>query len=210
MTPVARTLSARGWEILNLGYPSRHADIATLAAQVGDQISQWACDAQVDVVTHSLGGIVLRRAVAGGHLSATRVHRVVMLGPPNQGSELADVLPRVPIIGRVYRWFTGAAGEELGTGSSGIAAQLPAVPFELGVIAGTLSLNPWFAAILGGPSDGKVRVDRTRVAGMRDMLVVPSWHPALMISGEVRRQVMQFLTTGHFEHAVARPRPGST
>jgi triacylglycerol lipase len=87
---------------------------------------------------------------------------------------------------------------ELGIGPAGVAAQLPPVPFELGVIAGDRSLNPVFSAVLREPNDGKVRVDRTRVAGMRDFLVVPHWHPLLMAAPSVVAQTLHFLEYGGF------------
>lgn len=79
-----------------------------------------------------------------------------------------------------------------------IPPQLPAVPFELGVIAGNRSVNPFFSALLGAPNDGKVRLDRARVNGMRDFIVVPSWHPLLMTSRVVTEQTLHFLERGEF------------
>jgi hypothetical protein len=144
MRPIERLLSAHGYRVLNLGYPSRSASIPELARRVASEIAQWAPAEPLDFVTHSLGGILIRQAVAAGHLSAERMRRVVMLGPPNTGSELADQLPRWPVFGPVYRKLTGPAGVQLGTDSSSVPASLPPVPFETGVIAGTRSYNPIF------------------------------------------------------------------
>ena len=94
--------------------------------------------------------------------------------------------------------FTGPAGVELGTDSSSVPAGLPAVPFETGVIAGTRSYNPIFSAVLGARSDGKVRVERTHVAGMQDFVEVPYWHPLLMVPRSVHTLVVRFLETGRF------------
>ena len=198
MRPVERALAKRGYLVLNLGYPSRSARIGLLASRVAQQIADWEVDRPLDFVTHSLGGILLRAAVADGLLPLARVRRVVMLGPPNGGSELADVLPGMPVVGPLYRRFTGPAGLELGTMTHAIPPQLPAVAFELGVIAGNRSVNPFFSALLGAPNDGKVRVDRARVEGMRDFIVVPSWHPLLMASRAVTEQILHFLERGEF------------
>jgi pimeloyl-ACP methyl ester carboxylesterase len=201
MRPVERALTNRGYRVLNVGYASRTAPIAELAAQVARRVGAWSAPAPIDFVTHSLGGILLRVGIASGMLPLDRVRRVVMLGPPNGGSELADTLPALPLVGALYRRFTGPAGLELGTTPTGVPAGLPPVAFELGVIAGNRSMNPFFSAILGAPNDGKVRVDRARVDGMRDFIVVPSWHPLLMVSAVVAEQTLHFLEHGTFRHS---------
>jgi len=198
MRPIERVLSAHGYDVLNLGYPSRSASIVDLARRISSDIARWAANDALDFVTHSLGGLLIRQAVADGHLLADRVHRVVMLGPPNAGSELADQLPRWPVFGPVYRKFTGPAGLQLGTSPRGVPARLPPVPFATGVIAGTRSFNPIFSAVLGGRSDGKVRVERTYVGGMRDFVEVPYWHPMLMMPKSVHALILRFLETGTF------------
>src|SRR4030095_7854453 len=109
--PVAREAVRRGYQVHNLGYPSRRAPIEELAENVGHRVLHVAGDSAVDVVTHSMGGIVLRAAVAAGILPPEAVRRVVMLAPPNHGSELADRLRDF----RVYRFATGPAGRHIGT-----------------------------------------------------------------------------------------------
>ena len=198
MRPLERALRRRGYTVLNLGYRSRQADIAGLAASVARRLRDWEGGRPLDFITHSLGGILVRVAVAEGWLSADRIRRVVMLGPPNGGSELVDILPALPLLGGLYRLVTGPAGLELGTAVNGVPARLPPVPFEVGIIAGNRSLNPVFSAMLGGPSDGKVRVDRARVEGMRDFIVVPQWHPTMMLSRTVAEQALHFLAHGAF------------
>jgi hypothetical protein len=199
MRPLQRALEASDYLVLNCGYRSRTADIATLARDVADRISQWQPEGKLDFVTHSLGGILVRAALAYGYLPRQRIRRVVMLGPPNAGSEVVDVIRSIPIVARIYATLTGPAGAQLGTAASGLPAQLPPVDFELGVIAGNRSFNPIFSAMLGSENDGKVRVDRARVEGMRELLVVPHWHPLLVAAPSVLRQVVQFLETGAFQ-----------
>ena len=121
-----------------------------------------------------------------------------MLGTPNGGSELSDRLPKLPILGPIYTRLTGPVGRALGTGEGGLAAQLPPVAFEAGIVAGTRSWNPFFSRLIGGENDGKVRVDRARVDGMRDFLTVPQWHPILMLDPRIIRQLIAFLESGSF------------
>jgi triacylglycerol lipase len=199
MYRLQRVLEARNYLVMNCGYKSRSADIATLAQDVASRVVQWESTAPLDFVTHSLGGILLRVALAHGHLPRQRVRRVVMLGPPNAGSEVVDVLSAIPIVASIYAAFTGPAGTQLGTNVGGVPAQLPPVDFELGVIAGNRSFNPVFSAILGPENDGKVRVERARVEGMREFLVVPNWHPMLVAAPRVLTQVVHFLEAGAFQ-----------
>ncbi|HEX6058148.1 MAG TPA: hypothetical protein VFZ11_03940 [Gemmatimonadaceae bacterium] len=145
-------------------------------------------------MTHSLGGIVLRAAVAAGWLPAAALRRVVMLAPPNAGSELADVLSRMPL----FRLAVGPAGPQLVTGEGSLVAALPPVPFETGVIAGVRAANPLFARAFAGPNDGKVSVERAVVAGMRDFVTMPCGHTFIMDRPDVVRQIFHFLAGGAF------------
>ena len=199
MRLIEQALVNHGYRVINLGYPSRAGDIATLATNVGRQIATLEGEEPIDFVTHSLGGILLRVAVAARVLSPQRIRRVVMLGPPNGGSELADVLPGIPVFGWLYRQITGPAGLELGTASNGVIGRLPPVSFDVGAIAGNRSFNPLFSAMLGEANDGKARVERTRVEWMKDFLVVPHWHPLMMFSPKVVAQVLHYLDAGAFE-----------
>jgi pimeloyl-ACP methyl ester carboxylesterase len=192
--PVARAAAQSGYAVHNLGYPSRRAPIERLADDVGHRILALAAHASVDVVTHSMGGIVLRAAVARGVLSSEALHRVVMLAPPNQGSEVADRLRDL----RFYRFALGPAGQQIGTGEGSVPRRLPPPPFELGVIAGRRSNNRFFARILGDESDGKVRVASAGVEGMRELIVVDHAHTFIMWAPDVLAHIFAFLEHGRF------------
>ncbi|HKQ59631.1 MAG TPA: hypothetical protein VJS92_00015, partial [Candidatus Polarisedimenticolaceae bacterium] len=129
--------------------------------------------------------------------------RVVMLGPPNGGSELIDAIGRVPLLRRL----AGRTRMQLGTGADGVPAGLGPVDFELGVIAGTRRLNLPLALLIPGPNDGIVAVARTRVDGMSDFLEVPHTHTFMMRSREVIRQTLLFLERGRFDHGTASLSP---
>jgi hypothetical protein len=149
----------------------------------------------VDVVTHSMGGIVLRAAVAAGILPAEAVRRVVMLAPPNHGSELADRLRDF----RIYRLATGPAGQQIGTNEESVPKRLPPPPFEVGIIAGRRAANPVFARVMGSESDGKVTVGSAQLDGMRDLVVVDRAHTFIMWSPDVLAQTFTFLERGRFD-----------
>jgi pimeloyl-ACP methyl ester carboxylesterase len=198
MRPIERALRRRGHGVHSVGYPSRRASIAAHSERVAGTLRDVAAGRPVHLVTHSLGGIVLRLAVARALLAPEAVGRVVMLAPPNQGSELVDALRASRLLGRVYRHVMGPAGMELGTLAHDLPRTLPPVPFELGVIAGRHSLSPWFGRAFPAEHDGKVSVAATAVAGMRELIVVPHSHTFLMRAPSVIAQVLHFLEHGRF------------
>jgi len=196
MAGMARSLGRQGYAVVNLDYPSTRAPVETLVDTVlVPQMSalDLPLEGRVHFVTHSMGGILVRDYLRRHR--QPQLGRVVMLAPPNRGSELVDRLgPLAP-----FRWINGPAGQQLGTGDDGLPQRLGAVDFELGVIAGTRSLNPLYSAWIDGEDDGKVSVARTRVDGMRDFLTVPHTHTFLMSAPAVQRQTLHFLRTGRFD-----------
>lgn len=197
MDNLARDLKAEGYLVVNESYPSRAKPIAELTRAVGDGITQ--CRAQsapsIHFVTHSLGGILVR-AYFQDHV-VPEAHRVVMLGPPNHGSEVVDRHGDA----WWFKLFTGPAGQELGTSSESLPNRLAPIPLEVGVIAGTKSLDPWFSAALPRPNDGKVSVWSARLAEMQDFITVPHSHTFIADAEGVSMQIQHFLAHGAFEHA---------
>lgn len=191
-----RMLQAAGFRTLNLDYPSRKRLLEDLAGHVHRAAAGFieADGAPLHIVTHSMGGL-LARAYLTRHRPVS-LGRVVMLGPPNGGSEVADLLVRTAFYRRVF----GPAGAQLTTaGSGGLRAVLGLVDYPLGVIAGCRSLYPLGSLVIPGPGDGRVSVASTRVAGMADHLVLPVTHPLMMRSPLVVRQTVHFLRHGRFE-----------
>ncbi len=118
-----------------------------------------------------------------------------MLAPPNRGSELVDALSD----SQLFRSAMGPSAQQLGTGPESLPNRLPAPEVEVGVIAGTGSINPIGSAVIPDEDDGIVSVESTRLEGMKDFLLVSSSHAFIMRSDEVGRQVVHFLRHGAFE-----------
>lgn len=199
MNVLANHLSQQGFRVINFGYPSTRQSVETSTEQLREALqSDPGCRfGKVHFVTHSLGGIVVRALLK--EQRPDNLGRMVMLSPPNQGSEVADRLRNNVF----YKWATGLAGQQLGTEPHSVPNQLGGVDFPVGVITGSRSLNPLFSMWIEGPSDGKVGVARARIAGMSDFLVVPRSHTYIMRSRGVIEQVARFLREGRFEHQPA-------
>ncbi len=194
MSKLEKALAGRGYRVHNVAYPSTRDTIKNLAETTIPAALERCADApRVHFVTHSLGGILVRQYL--DEHAVANLGRVVMLGPPNQGTEVVDKLGDFP----GFRFFHGEAGLELGTGEGSVPKRLGRANFDLGIIAGTRSINLILSSLIPGTDDGKVSVDRTRVEGMRDHLEMPVTHPFMMRNPKVIEQVMHYLEHGSFK-----------
>ena len=146
-------------------------------------------------MTHSLGGVLVRAYLADRH--PANLGRVVMLAPPNHGSELVDAFAEWTLL----RAILGPTAAELGTGPGSLPNRLPKPSFEVGVLAGTRSLSPLGAYVVPGEDDGTVSVASTRLEGMADFALVDASHTFIMRSPEAGAQVVEFLRPGRFRSA---------
>ncbi len=202
MGKLGEHLSAAGYIVANIDYPSRQYSVEALAPiAINEGVDRCKTDNsdfqshQVHFVTHSMGGILVRQFLSRNELP--NLGRVVMLAPPNNGSEVVDNLHEIP----GFEWLNGPAGRQLGTGENSVPNKLGAADFDVGVIAGTRSINVLLSAYLPNPDDGKVSVESARLNGMCDFLTLPVSHPFIMRNNAVIEQVMNYLQQGRFSHA---------
>jgi len=191
---LANELVKQGYDVVNCTYPSRHFCVEELAmTTIKEALDVCAGTEKIHFVTHSMGGILIRY-----YLNRKRIielGRVVMLGPPNKGSQVVDRLRRTP----GFKLINGPAGLQLGTQASDLPNQLGSVNYELGVIAGTKTINFILSSMLPKPNDGKVSVENTKIEGMRGHITLPVTHPFMMKNKTVIKQTLHYLEYGRFE-----------
>jgi len=193
MSKLKQALLKKGYRVHNVSYASTRNKIEQLAEEaIGPALKLCPAEHKVHFVTHSLGGILVRQYLSRHEID--NLGRVVMLGPPNKGSEVVDKLHDFP----GFRFINGEAGLELGTGESSVPCKLGAANFDLGIIAGTHSINLILSRMISGPDDGKVSVENTRLEGMRDHLAMGVTHTFMMRDSKVIEQVIHYLETGRF------------
>jgi len=199
MNRIEEAMVAKNFDVANINYPSRKNTIEHLAPEaVGRGVE--ACKKQeaatIHFVTHSMGGILVRQFMANNQVP--ELGHVVMIAPPNQGSEIVDNWRNVP----GYVAISGPAGLQLGTDDASVPKTLGPVKFSVGVIAGNRTYNLIFSMSLPNPDDGRVSVAKTKVEGMSDFIEMPHTHSFIMRSDDVIRQALHFLEFGEFQHKV--------
>ena len=192
-----QAVDAAGFATRNIGYPSRDKALSDLVDDIHPAITPFAeaNDGATHFVCHSMGGLLARAYIA--RYRPERLGRVVMLGTPNGGSEIADRLHDWLL----YRLYFGPAGQQLVTvRNAATEALLPAVDYPVGIIAGNRSLDPITSRfILPGANDGRVTVARTRLDGMADHLVIAASHALMMNNKDAIAQTIAFLKHGRFD-----------
>ncbi len=197
MNKMQRELDAAGFVTANIDYPSREYTIEELADMaIPEGLAECRSHDGVEkihFVTHSLGGILVRQYLSTHEIP--ELGRVVMLGPPNQGSIAADDMGGVP----GFEWLNGPAGRQLGKGEDSVPLKLGPANFEVGVIAGNRTIDPITSAVLDNPDDGRVSVEDTKLEGMADFIVVEHSHAFMMRMRRPIELTISFLRTGAFE-----------
>ncbi|MGD8538110.1 MAG: alpha/beta fold hydrolase [Candidatus Aminicenantes bacterium] len=195
MEAIEDRLILQGYSVINVDYPSTDHTIEYLASVILDDLLEpyiQNSQTQIHFVTHSMGGIIVRYYLE--HHNLPNLGRVVMVSPPNQGSELVDLLKDQVVLKRIY----GPAAAQLSLDEGSLVRNLGPADFELGVIAGSLSFNPLYSALLPGPDDGVVTIESMKLEGMDDFIILPLTHGFILRNDNTIAQVLHFLEHGVF------------
>lgn len=187
---MSEVLRQDGYTVVGFDYPSTRVTIEQSAEYLHQTLQSMPEIESADVVCHSMGGLLLRTYLQ--KYDSQRFRRGVLLGVPNHGAEMADMLKK----NSLFQAILGPAGQQLVTDDNGLIAQLPVPAFPFAVIAGGRCQEKGFNPVLPGDNDGTVTVASTRLAGADDFLVVPVIHSFLMTNSDCIRATRSFLKNG--------------
>lgn len=195
MKSVESYFKDNGYIVFNKSYPSTKKRIEDLSRVVGDGIEDCKSVNATGIyfVTHSMGGILVRHYFQS-HKPEDPIKAVVMLSPPNHGSEIVDAFRNQ----KWFKWYNGPAGLQLGTEATSLPRNLKPIKIPVGIITGNVSSDPWFAYLFDKPNDGKVTVESAKLTEMKDILVVPQGHTFIMNSKDVHAKIKTFFETLSF------------
>ncbi len=195
--PMATALNQAGYAAAAVNYPSMWRGLGEHAEQLGRVLDRLRGRYTVSFVGHSLGGLIARKALADGGAWQERleVNRLVMLGVPNQGAELADLLSGT--------WLSRAmGGPSLAQLTTTSVPGLPGPSCAFGLVSGVRGNGEGWNPLIEGEDDGIVSLASTRLDGAEDSLEVSCVHALLMRQPRVIEATLSYLRTGRF-------RPGS-
>ena len=194
MEKMGESLTEKGYVVINIDYASRDKKIEDLVVDVREEIVGHHIPAvqKINLVGHSMGGLIIRAYIH--KYKPENLGRVVMLGTPNQGSEVADLLSDTGM----FKAFYGPAGQELVTDQTAFKKIFGTIHYDLGIIAGDRSIDPLSSLVIPGDDDGKVAVKRTKIKGMKDHIVVHATHTFMPSNETVMEQTEYFLEHGKF------------
>jgi pimeloyl-ACP methyl ester carboxylesterase len=186
-------LEKEGYDVLNLGYQSTRSTVENAASELHARVVSAVNGGKIHFVAHSMGNIVVRKMLAE---PLSNLGRMVMITPPNQGSELSERFKNLEL----YKWVFGPAGQQLSSDNSAFFNSLPVPPCQFGIIAGGKGNDRGFNPLLKGDNDGTISVETTRMEGASDFSIIDSLHTMILFSRETLGQVVSFLKSGKFRH----------
>ena len=195
MNRLAKALAQADYHVLNIDYPGRKKTVKELVSFVYQQIQTLPSTypKPLHFVAHSMGNLIIRELLARYDFPA--VGYIVMIAPPNQGSEVADFLKNYLL----YQHFYGPAGQELTT-EKAQTNPFAHLQYPFGVIAGNRNILPLTGLLFSQDHDGLVSVPSTKLKSMQDHITLPCSHAFIMQNQKTITQVLHFLQLGQFNH----------
>lgn len=194
MADLEKAFAAQGYDVLNIDYPSRKDTLGNLAAYIHPQVEDFTKGRAgcLHFVGYSMGGLLTRAYINA--YKPKKLCRVVFLGVPQKGSEVADLLKD----NFLFDSFYGKAGQELVTNVDN-DEKFGKITYEAASIAGTWTIDPVSYFIISGPNDGKVSVASTKVDGLKSHLILPVTHTFMPSNKAVIEQSVSFIKDGKFK-----------
>lgn len=191
------SLEKEGYETLNINYQSTAKSIEDLVQDIRAELDRKdiADYSRVDFVGYSLGGLLIRELLRDKAQQPENLGRVVMMGSPHEGSEVADRVKDWAL----FKWVCGPAGQQLTTEFQKQAKGELNIDYELGIIASADNAGHfWVREQIPDENDGLVSVESTKLDGMADHVTVEAPHVIMPLMPEVIRQVIHFFEKGSF------------
>ena len=189
MSWLSHELSKAGYETSSLSLQSMSESPKAHVERLDRAVNEMQAE-RVHLIGHSMGGVIVLRYLQSA--GDSRLGRAVLLGSPALGCQAALQLDK-----QFWGGLLGASRELwFGPFPNALEGKI-----EVGAIAGNhaFGLGPFFVS-LEGANDGVVTVEETRIAGLRDHIVLPVGHTELIFSARVETQTAHFLAHGHFNH----------
>lgn len=191
-----------GVTFVRIDYPSTQKPIDEFAVQLQSVIHSLEGIDEIHIVAHSLGGLVVRKWCQD--YSDPRVKRLVMIGTPNCGAELADMLQK----NWIFRGVFGPSGQQLVSNPEGFISQLARPTMEFAVIAGAQGTPDGYNPLIPGDDDGIVTLKSALLPGAVDSITVRGLHSFQPWNPEVIAATRRYLKTGALrESGVREPIP---
>lgn len=205
LNSIENYLKKNGFVTVNYSYSSIRDDIRKTGHDLYDRIKQDRIDT-VSFVTHSMGALIMRALLTYSikDSSFPVIYRIVMITPPNHGTELADFFSSSAL----FKFFLGPNVENMRTDSNSLANRLP-VPLksQVGIIAGERDDSTGYNPFIKGNNDGYLTPDEAKLSVEKDFRIIYQSHTMITQSREARRLVLSFLKHGTFGRKKKSPLP---
>ena len=196
MRKIVRDIKRANFDCENYAYPGLYTSLDSLGIQLYTDVLEDNLDT-VSFVTHSMGGLVVRSMLKHSGLDNNfpNIYRIVMISPPNQGADIADLFS-------THRYVETVMGPNIAymrTDSSSYANRLP-IPYdiELGILIGIRGKHKGFNPFIKGDNDGLIKPEHTLLGNEKDVALLNYTHATITQRRKPRKLIIEFLQFGYF------------